>query len=388
MSQSERMRALLERVHEIGRTIAAPASADVDARARFPKEAFAALKAEKLLSCHVAEEYGGMGLSFVEVCRICEALGQYDGSTAMVFAMHQIQVGCITQNCLGSPYFQGFVRELCEKQLLLASATTETGIGGDVRTSSCAVVPDGDHALLEKSAPCISYCDDADAILVTARRAPDAGPNDQVHVLCRKENCQLTPLETWDTLGFRGTVSVGYTLRARVLREQVLPAPYAEIHAKSMHGFAHGTWSALWLGIAQDAVNKARAWVRAEARKTPGKLPPTAFRLAELDTRLYMMRSGVEAGIHAYQRRLEQYPVGPFPPDFGFALQLNNLKVTSSQLVLEIVTGALHICGIAGYRNDTRFSLGRHLRDAHGTQLMIHNDRILGQSSTMQIVQG
>lgn len=388
MAHSERLTAILERVHRIGREIAAPNAADVDARARFPTEAFNALKAERLLSCHVAEVYGGLGLDFVEVCRICEALGNYCGSTAMIFAMHQIQIGCITHNCMKSPAFEAFIRELCEKQLLLASATTETGIGGDVRTSSCAVVPDGDHVLLEKNAPCISYCDDADAILVTARRAPDAGPNDQVHVLVRKEHCQLTPLETWDTLGFRGTVSVGYVLRARVPKEHVLPAPYSEIHAKSMHGFAHGSWSSLWLGIAQDAVNKARAWVRAEARKTPGKLPPTAFRLAELDSRLYTMRAGVELGIHAYQRRLEQFPDGPFPPDFGYALQQNNLKITSSDALVEIVTGALRICGIAAYRNDTRFSLGRHLRDAHGASLMIHNDRILGQSSTMQIVQG
>ncbi len=245
MSQPERMQQLLERVHQIGREIVAPAAHDVDARARFPHEAFAALKAEKLLTCYVAPEYGGMGLDFVEVCRICEVLGQYDGSTAMIFSMHQIQVACITHHSMQVPAFQAFVRRMCDEQLLLASATTETGIGGDVRTSSCAVQPDGAFVRLTKSAPCISYCDDADAILVTARRAPDAGPNDQVHVLVRKEDCELEPLETWDTLGFRGTVSVGYVVRARVPKEHVLPAPYADIPATSMHGFAHGSWSAL-----------------------------------------------------------------------------------------------------------------------------------------------
>ena len=386
MSQPERMQQLLERVHQIGREIVAPAAHDVDARARFPHEAFTALKAEKLLTCYVAPEYGGMGLDFVEVCRICEVLGQYDGSTAMIFSMHQIQVACITHHSMQVPAFQAFVRRMCDEQLLLASATTETGIGGDVRTSSCAVQPDGAFVRLTKSAPCISYCDDADAILVTARRAPDAGPNDQVHVLVRKEDCELEPLETWDTLGFRGTVSVGYVVRARVPKEHVLPAPYADIHAKSMHGFAHGSWSALWLGIAQGAVNKARAFVRAEARKTPGTPPPTAFRLSELDSRLYRMRAGVELGIHAYQARLAQYPGVPFPPDFAWALGQNNLKVTSSDALADIVGGALRICGIAGYRNDTKFSLGRQLRDAHGASLMIHNDRILGQSSMMQIV--
>jgi len=44
------------------------------------------------------------------------------------------------------------------------------------------------------------------------------------------------------------------------------------------------------------------------------------------------------------------------------------------------------ICGISGYRNDSKHSLGRQLRDAYGAALMVNNDRILGQSSTMQIV--
>lgn len=43
------------------------------------------------------------------------------------------------------------------------------------------------------------------------------------------------------------------------------------------------------------------------------------------------------------------------------------------------------ICGIAGYRNDSKSSLGRHLRDAYGASLMVNNDRILGQSALMQV---
>ena len=53
---------------------------------------------------------------------------------------------------------------------------------------------------------------------------------------------------------------------------------------------------------------------------------------------------------------------------------------------MDIVGKAMLICGIEGYRNDSPHSLGRHLRDAHGAALMVNNDRILGQTSTMQIV--
>jgi len=45
--------ALLERVHVIGAEVIQPAAIEVDRDARFPHESFAALRAEKLLSCYV-----------------------------------------------------------------------------------------------------------------------------------------------------------------------------------------------------------------------------------------------------------------------------------------------------------------------------------------------
>ncbi|MBI3132387.1 MAG: acyl-CoA/acyl-ACP dehydrogenase [Acidobacteria bacterium] len=381
----DQLASILEQVHLIGRESIAPHAEAVDRDARFPVEAFDALKSAKLLSCYVPEEFGGMGLTISDLSRICEALALHCGSTAMIFAMHQIQVACIVHHALGSTFFQGYIRDLVEKQYLLASATTELGIGGDVRSSLCAVnVTDGSFTL-EKQAPVISYGEAADAILVTCRRAPDAGRNDQSHVLVRKEDCTLKPLSGWDTLGFRGTCSSGFTLTATGAAEQILPVPYAEIHAKTMHPFSHGVWSSLWLGIAMDAMSKARAFVRAEARKTPGTLPPSALRLAELDTVLFSMRGGVYQSIAEYNQLLREDAPDAFTSNYGFALRTNNLKIATSQFLVEVVGKAMIICGISGYRNDSKFSLGRHLRDAYGAQLMVNNDRILGQSSTIQV---
>ncbi len=64
---------------------------------------------------------------------------------------------------------------------------------------------------------------------------------------------------------------------------------------------------------------------------------------------------------------------------------MNNLKLTSSQQVIDVVMRAMMICGIAGYRNDSKLTLGRHLRDATGAALMVNNDRILGQNATMHV---
>jgi len=70
----------------------------------------------------------------------------------------------------------------------------------------------------------------------------------------------------------------------------------------------------------------------------------------------------------------------------GFAVAMNNLKVNVSQSVVQIINHALLICGILGYKNNTPFSVGRHLRDAHSAALMISNDRILGNTSNLLLV--
>lgn len=378
---------VLEQVHALGRDIIAPHADAVDRDARFPVEAFAALRDARLLSSYVPTEFGGMGFTLIELGRICEALAHYCGSTAMIFAMHQIQVACIVHHATTAEFFRQYLRELVAEQYLLASATTELGIGGDVRSSLCAVAVDGDRFTLDKQAPVISYGAHADAILVTCRRAPDAGRNDQAHVLVRRQDCTLEPLSDWDTLGFRGTCSLGFALRSAGNAEQILPVPYAEIHAKTMHPFSHSVWSSLWLGIATSAVNRARSFVRAEARKTPGTPPPSALRLAEVDTVLFSMRGGVHQTIAEYQQLLDEGDPDAFAANYGFGIRINNLKLTSSQLIVDIVSRAMIICGISGYRNDSKFSLCRHLRDAYGAALMVNNDRILGQSSAMQIMQ-
>ena len=383
---SPQLPALLEGLHGIGRDIIAPHAAEVDRDARFPHEAYAALKQQKLLSCYVPVEYGGMGLNISDLSQICEVLGQYCGSTAMIFAMHQIQVGCIVHHALDSEFFRGYAREMVEHQYLIASATTELGIGGDVRSSLCAVQVTGDRFTLEKQTPVISYGATADAILVTCRKSEDAARNDQVQVLVRKSDYELTKLSGWDTLGFRGTCSEGFVLKSQGRVEQILPQPYADIHRRTMHPFSHVVWASLWLGLSIDAVSRARSAVRAEARKNPSVTPISATRLAELDTVLFSMRGGVYQTLREYHDVLLANDPEAYS-GFSFAININNLKLTASQFVVEVVGKAMLICGIQGYRNDSKLTLGRHLRDAYGAALMVNNDRILGQSATMQIVQ-
>jgi acyl-CoA dehydrogenase len=373
---------LAEIAKRIGSTIAGPLAAEVDRDARFPTEAFEALRAERMLSVLVPTDLGGAGASITQVAAAVEELGRHCASTAMIYAMHQIQVASIVRHG-DSAWMRDYLAQVAEHELLLASATTETGIGGDVRSSSCAVERDGDRFTLEKDAPVISYGAWADAVLVTARRTPDSPPNDQVLVVVPTTPTTLEERSSWDTLGFRGTCSNGFLLRAEGDLDQVLTDPYGEISASTMLPTSHVVWAAVWLGIAADAVDKARCHVRAEARRKPGTTPPAAVRLAELMGRFEEFRSLVLARASEYELALDDADV---LASMGFALRMNSLKTSASTLVAEIVGQAMTICGIESYRNDAELSLTRQLRDAFGAALMVNNDRILGASAQMLLI--
>lgn len=381
--------ARLETVRRIAAEAAGPAADSVDREARFPSETIEALKRERLLAALVPEELGGLGCRITEVAAHCQALGQHCASSAMVYAMHQIQVACLVRHGLPAPYFRKHLGELASRQALVASVTSEAGVGGDLRTSIAAVEPEreGGRFRLVKEATTASYAAQADELLITCRRAADAPGSDQVLVIVRRPDYTLEATSTWNTLGMRGTCSPGFHIESAGSLDQVLPLPFADIATRTMVPFSHILWASCWLGIATDAVSRAQAFVRAEARKTPGRIPPTALRLAEVSTVLQGMRALVREATTEYESLMDAPVEGDDPlATLGFALRINNLKIAASQLVVQVVGHALALCGVAGYKMDSKYSLGRHLRDAYSAALMIGNDRIYATNASLLLV--
>lgn len=160
--------------------IAAKHADEVDVTGRFPQEAVDALRQERLLGIQVPSSLGGESASLQEIADICARLGQACSATAMIFAMHHIKASSLVEHGETSAWHAGFMSRIASEQLLLGSATTEGGIGGNLRNSICAIEVEGDFCRLEKDATVISYGSNADAILITSRAHKDAAPADQV----------------------------------------------------------------------------------------------------------------------------------------------------------------------------------------------------------------
>jgi acyl-CoA dehydrogenase len=374
--------ALRARIEKVAATAAAHA-ADVDRDSRFPQEAIAAARAERLLGIAVPREFGGDGASIAEVADICYALGRACASTAMVYAMHQTKVACIVRHGQNGAWHQLLLRRLASEQLLLASSTTEGQSGGDVRNSSAPVERNGARISLAREATVISYGRAADGIVTTARRSADAASSDQVLAVFLKPDYTLEPVSGWDAFGMRGTCSEGFKLTASAASEQILPMGYDKIHAQTMMPVAHLLWSSAWAGIAAAAVGRARDFVRKAAQKSGGALPPAAAHLTRANSSLRTLRSLIATSL----RRFEAADAAVLET-IDFQTGMNLLKVNASELAVVTVMGAMQTCGLSGYRNDGEFSIGRHLRDILSSPIMINNDRILANVATASLVSG
>ncbi len=377
---------LMDAVRKVASEVAAAHAPDVDAKARFPLETIAGLREYGVLSAAVPRELGGPGCNLQELSQLCAALAQSCGSSAMVLAMHYIQLACIARHGMESDFFRGYLRDLVRRQDLLASMTSEVGTFGDTRSSICAVRRSGERFQLDKDATTGSYCAHADAILVTCRRDEEAARSDQVLVLVRREDCELTQTTTWDTMGMRGTCSPGFKLVSSGDAAQVLPGAFADSSAQTMVPYSHVLWSALWWGIAAGAVNKAAQFVRGQARQNPGTVPPTAGRLAEVSVELQTLKQNWLSAARDFDALGDGAAAREELSSMGWALRLNNLKIACSQAAPEIVQRALQIVGILGYKNDSPYAMGRHLRDALSGALMISNDRIAAKNAAMLLV--
>ncbi len=376
-------RSLDERVTHVA-DVAARFAGEVDAAARFPAEAVDAMRTTGLLGASLPTALGGEGLTLVQLGSIAARLGAACSSTGMVFAMHHSQVLSLSRHLGGSPSLAVLAGRIASEQLLLASATTELGIGGDVRSSSCFVDLQGDMVHLVKNAPVISYGSEADLVLVTARRNADSAPSDQVLVVCDASHLALEATGGWDTLGLRGTSSMGYKLDARVPADRVIPEPYDQISTETMLPVCHVLWASVWLGMSRALVGISRDYVRAAARRSIGSVPPGATKLVDLIAELERFESLVDG----LARRTDELAddrdgLGAI----GYQVSINNLKVTASELVAQIALAALAITGISGYRNDGKHSVARIFRDAQGAALMVHNDRIIANTARLLLVQ-
>lgn len=348
---------------------AAEHAAATDRDACFPAAAFDRLAATGLLGAAAPTSVGGLGCDLGTLVELAAILARGCGSTAMVWAMHQLQLACVARH--GSAALDSALADIVRDGRLIASVTSERGVGGNIR-ASVAAVTEGCH--LAKQATTVSYGRQAGAFLVTARRDGDAAADDQVAVLTDRATTRLEQVGGWNPMGMRGTASPPMVLHADFTPERVLPVPFADVAARTMVPLSHLLWAGVWTGLATEAYERARR----HARARHGSSSTVDTRLALADEAL----AGIEARLADAVSRYEPFYTGEGSPTLGVLTRINALKTAVSTDAVRVVELALEVCGMAGYAEDGEFSVARLLRDLYSARLMVANDRLLTANAT------
>jgi acyl-CoA dehydrogenase len=353
-------------------------SAEVDADARFPLESVEALREHGLLAAAAGAEHAGQGADAATLVRIAAALARGCGSTAMIWAMHQVQLACLVRHGAEAAPIRALLHEIVADQWLIASATSEVGVGGDLRRSKAAVEPVPNtpgRRQLAKRAPTVSYGAEAQALLVTARRSPQAAAGNQVAVLLTAADAALTRTGQWQPLGMRGTCSPAFEIDAEFDEGRVLPVPFADIAADTMVPLSHLLWAGVWTGLATEALARATSRTRQSSGQGGRLLAEGHWKLTELTSYLADTADYADAVLQ-----------GKRPATTSFTARLNALKIAASQTSLEIAQLALQASGMAGYSEIGPYSVARILRDLHSAALMIGNERLLAANAELVLM--
>ncbi|MGW5352160.1 acyl-CoA dehydrogenase family protein [Streptomyces sp. NPDC004031] len=377
--------------------VAARHAAAVDEKARFPQEAVDRLRDCGLVSACAPRAAGGAGLDVRGLAVIARGLARACAATAMIWSMHQGQLASLWRYAGPGGFLHDLARQATKEQWLIASATSEAGIGGDLRRSGAALEPVTDSPLglfrLSKEATTVSYGAHAEALFVTARRAPDAPASDQVLVAVPARQATLEKTGGWQPLGMRGTSSPGFRIAAQVGGQNVFPVPFADIAAGAMVPVTQVLWAATWAGLAAEALDRAVRMARRRAARSAGAAggagaagaaaahAPSA--LAEARWRL----AGVDAMVDDMAGHAQRLLDGEAQASVGTAVRANSLKVGASESCLEIAHLALRACGMAGYSEQGPYSVARIIRDLSSSVVMIGNDRILENTARMMLVE-
>lgn len=339
------------RADRVAAFIATQAAAH-DADDSFVADAFEQLKAEGLFKALVPEAFGGGGASVTDLCLVIRRLGANCGSTALAFAMHShlVAVAAWRHAHQGAPT-DGLLKRVAAEDLVLVSSG-----GSDwLASGGAAVKVDGGFRVTARK-PFSSGCLGGDLLMTSAVwQDPDGGPT-VLHFGVPLKAEGVSILDTWKTLGMRGTGSNDVVLNEVFVPDAAVsgrrPAgPWHMLfHIISMIAFAL-IYSA-YVGVAEGA--RARALEIARKRPEDQTLPivvggmENAFALAEM----------------AWERMVQNAETGtPGPEATGRAMSARTLLARGA---IETVEKAMEAAGGAAFYRST--GLERAFRDVQAAR--------------------
>lgn len=354
----------LDLLEPVVRDLVAPAAADTDREARYPRAAMDAFAKAGLLGLASAKEVGGLGLGLAETAQVVERIARDCASTAMVLTMHYAGTVLIEKH--GSRELRS---EIAAGRHVTTLAWSEAGSRSHFWAPVGSARREGDEVVLDGHKSMVTSACEADSYVWSSRPTQGDGPSSIWVVDSRLPGLQRVAL--FDGLGLRGNASA--PVKAEGVR-----IPFANLLGEDGKGDAVmnndelPTFTTLIASCSIGMMDGALA--RATAHITRNRFAESGTSLSDLPTiRAYLAKAQLRADQARVLRDDTLAAMAAGRADT--MLRVLEVKAAAAEAALAVTDTAMRICGGAAFRKDV--GIERIFRDARAASIMAPTSDVL-----------
>ena len=330
----------------------APLAAKIDAEDWFPRELWPAMGELGLHGITVPEEYGGLGLGYLEHVIACEEVRRASASIGLSYGAHSNL--CINQIARwASPEQKAkYLPKLVSGEHVGSLAMSEAGAGSDVVSMKLKAEPVQGGYVLNGTKFWITNAAYADTLVVYAKTGE--GSRGITTFLIEKDMPGFSIGQKIDKMGMRGSPTAELVFNDCEVPEENVMGPTNGGVGVLMSGldYERTVLAGIQLGIMQACLDVVLPYIR--ERKQFGK-PIGAFQLMQAKVAdMYVALNSARAYVYAVARACDAGKTTRF--DAAGAILL------ASENAFRVAGEAVQALGGAGYTKD--WPVERFLRDA------------------------
>jgi isovaleryl-CoA dehydrogenase len=332
----------------------APLAAEIDRTNEFPRHLWPEMGELGLHGITVDEEWGGLGLGYLEHCIAMEEVSRASASIGLSYGAHSNL--CVNQiRRWATPDQKGrYLPKLISGEHVGALAMSESEAGSDVVSMKLRAERKGDRYVLNGTKFWITNAPHADTLVVYAKTAPGEGSRGITAFLIEKGFAGYSVSQKLDKMGMRGSDTGELVFQDCEVPEENIMGPVNGGVGVLMSGldYERTVLAAGPLGIMQACLDVVLPYVR--ERKQFGK-PIGSFQLMQGKVAdMYVALNSARAYVYAVARACDLGKTTRF--DAAGAILL------ASENAVKAGLEAIQALGGAGYTKE--WPVERYLRDA------------------------
>lgn len=361
---TEEQQALADAAREFCTGTLGPIAKEDDEAEHFRPEMMKELGAMGLCGIPTPEQYGGLGLGYVEYCQVLEEIAAVSASYAVGVAVTGLPQ--IILNLFGTDaQKQQWLPGLAAGELLGAFALSEPESGSDAGSLKTTARLEGDHYVLNGTKFWITHGGYADVYVLMARTG-EAGPKGVSAFLVPGDAPGLSFGKKEEKMGLRSSPTVELVLEdVRIpVDQRIGDEGFGFTVAMTALDSGRITIGATSIGLARAAMEYSAHYAteRKQFRKAIIDFQGVSFLLADMACKIEAARLVVHKAAWLKDNGMR------FGPTAAMA------KVLATDCAMEVTTDAVQVLGGYGYTRE--HPVERYMRDAKVMQIVEGTNQI------------